>query len=161
MVPPNEWLGNRVAGSFGISGSFRIRSTTTKTDAGSLAETGVGQFPGTPDDVANQLCNAFAAVPVGDHTVSAGHNIAGHWNSNSVIGTIEMNTNRSSAFAHGDHGWDESRPAKVHPFEYHDAVRQGPKTLSCLRAVGLVLHVAQDHGNGPSPIPPRSPNEIL
>ncbi len=88
---------------------------------------------------------SFTSVPAGDYTVSAGLNIAGHWNSNSVkvtltaggttnvdiplqpppevlrtvTITVDMDTDWSSVFAHGDHVWNESKSAKVHPFWSH------------------------------------------
>ena len=88
---------------------------------------------------------SFTGIPAGDYTVSAGLNIAGHWNSNSVkvtitagssadVGiplqpppevqrtvtiTVDMDTDWSSVFAHGDHVWNESKSAKVHPFWSH------------------------------------------
>jgi hypothetical protein len=88
---------------------------------------------------------AFTAVPAGHYSVSAGLNIAGHWNSNTVPvevtagGTtdvtvplqpppevfrtitisVDMDTNWSSFWAHSDHPWSGTKSAKVHPFWSH------------------------------------------
>ena len=88
---------------------------------------------------------SFAGVPAGAYTVSAGLTIAGHWNSASVnvvitaggtadVGvplqpppevlrtvtiSVDMDTDWSSVWAHGDHVWTETKSAKVHPFWSH------------------------------------------
>jgi hypothetical protein len=88
---------------------------------------------------------SFSGVPAGAYTVSAGLDIAGHWNSASagvtitaggttdvaialqpppevlrtVTITVDMDTDWSSVFAHGDHVWNETKSAKVHPFWSH------------------------------------------
>ena len=87
----------------------------------------------------------FTAVPAGHYSVSAGLNIAGHWNSNTVPvevtsgGTtdvvvplqpppevfrqvtisVDMDTNWSSVWAHSDHPWSGTKSVKVHPFWSH------------------------------------------
>ncbi|MBI4901932.1 MAG: carboxypeptidase regulatory-like domain-containing protein, partial [Actinobacteria bacterium] len=88
---------------------------------------------------------AFTAVPAGHYSVSAGLNIAGHWNSNTVPvevtagGTtdvtvalqpprevfrtitisVDMDTNWSSFWAHSDHPWSGAKSVKLHPFWSH------------------------------------------
>jgi hypothetical protein len=87
----------------------------------------------------------FTAVPAGHYSVSAGLNIAHHWNSNTVPvevtagGTtdvvvplqpppevlrqitisVDMDTNWSSVWAHSDHPWTGTKSVKVHPFWSH------------------------------------------